>query len=59
MKNVKENILGDKIGRIHMKKQNLDAIGGKRVKALRNAGKRERGDGAIDVDELANKKRRS
>lgn len=57
VKNVKENILGDKMGRIHMKKQNLDAIGGKRVKALRGD-KRDR-EVEFDVDDLATKRKKS
>lgn len=40
MKNIKKTSLGDKVGRIHMKKQNLDARGGKLVSALRNNKKR-------------------
>jgi ribosome production factor 2 len=35
VKNVEKNVLGDKIGRIHMKKQNLDALAGRKMKALR------------------------
>jgi len=40
VKNVKESSLGEKIGRIHMKKQDLDKMGGKRVTALRSFKKR-------------------
>ena len=37
VKNVEKSVKGDKIGRIHMKKQNLDELGGstRRVPALR------------------------
>ena len=40
VKNVKKTMLGEKLGRIHMKKQNLDKMGGRRVTALRD-GKRD------------------
>jgi len=40
VKNISKNSVGDKLGRIHMKKQNLDKMGGRRVTALRD-GKRE------------------
>lgn len=36
VKNIKRSSLGDKLGRIHMKPQNLDNMGGRRVDALRN-----------------------
>ena len=36
VKNITKSSLGDKIGRIHMQKQNLDKMGTKRVTALRN-----------------------
>lgn len=39
VKNISKTSLGDKVGRIHMKKQNLDKMGGRRVTALRD-GKR-------------------
>jgi ribosome production factor 2 len=45
-KNVNKTVLGDKIGRVHMKKQQLDKMGGKRAPALRD-GKRP----LTDVDE--------
>lgn len=35
-KNISRNTLGDKIGRVHLKKQNLDQMGGRRVNALRD-----------------------
>ena len=40
VKNITRTALGDKIGRIHMKKQNLDQMGGKRVPVLRNSSKK-------------------
>lgn len=36
VKNIKRTSLGDKLGRIHMKRQNLDNMGVRRVDALRN-----------------------
>jgi ribosome production factor 2 len=45
-KNVKKTVLGEKLGRIHMKKQNLDKMGGKKTTVLRG-GKRT----LVDVDE--------
>lgn len=39
VKNVTSNAFGDKVGQIHMKKQNLDKMGGRRSTALRG-GKR-------------------
>jgi ribosome production factor 2 len=39
VKNITSNNFGDKIGQIHMKKQNLDRMGGRRSTALRS-GKR-------------------
>jgi len=35
VKNISKTSMGDKVGRIHMKKQNLDKMGGRRVTALR------------------------
>ena len=35
VKNIKRTSLGDKVGRIHMKPQHLDKMGGRRVTALR------------------------
>jgi len=37
VKNTKRTVLGDKVGRIHMEKQNLDKMGGKKIAALRSA----------------------
>jgi ribosome production factor 2 len=39
VKNVSNTTLGEKMGRIHMKKQNLDKMGGRRMTALRSSGK--------------------
>ena len=49
VKNVKENALGEKFGRIHMKKQNLDKMGGRRVTALRD-GKRDLTDTSHEAE---------
>lgn len=43
VKNISRTDKGDKVARIHMKKQNLDSMGGRRMKALRNT-KRSIGD---------------
>lgn len=40
-------MLGDKVGRIHMKRQNLDAITGRKMKALRGE-KRSQSEDAGD-----------
>lgn len=40
VKNISKTSRGDKVGRLHMKKQNLDKMGGRRVTALRD-GKRD------------------
>ena len=39
MKNISKSNLGDKVGRIHMKKQNLDKMGGRKISALRKGNK--------------------
>lgn len=56
VKNVTKTVLGEKLGRIHMKKQNLDKMGGRRVTALRD-GKRNVSDGhsAGDVKKKSKK----
>jgi ribosome production factor 2 len=47
VKNIEKSIKGDKLGRIHMKKQNLDSMGGRRMDALRkNKRSREENDGS-------------
>lgn len=38
IKNIKRTDMGEKLGRLHMRKQNLDKMGGKRVTALRSGG---------------------
>lgn len=38
VKNISRNDMGDKLGRIHMEKQNLDKMNTRRVTALRNGG---------------------
>lgn len=45
VKNITKNNMGDKIGRIHMKKQNIDKMGGKRVSVLRNKEKNNNSNG--------------
>lgn len=47
VKNIQRTTLGEKLGRIHMKKQNLDKMGGRRVTALR--------DGKRDIDGVPGK----
>lgn len=37
VKNVSRTMLGEKLGRIHMKPQDLDRRGGKKMRALRNS----------------------
>ena len=44
VKNIKYTALGEKVGRIHMKKQNLDEMGGRRVTALRDSSKKRLAD---------------
>ena len=55
VKNVKYTALGEKVGRIHMKKQNLDEMGGRRVTALRDASKKRI---AGDEDESSSRGRK-
>lgn len=57
VKNIDRNILGDKVGRIHMTKQNLDKMGGKRVKVLRSFGKKRSLEGGDDAQSASNKRR--
>jgi ribosome production factor 2 len=60
VKNVKRSALGDKLGRIHMKPQNLDNMGGRRVDALRNNGsKKRRPASGGDSDGSSKKKARA
>ena len=46
VKNIQRTSIGDKIGRIHMKPQNLDASVGKRISVLRNSGSKRSSDEA-------------
>jgi len=46
VKNVKTNSMGTKLGRIHMKPQNLDKMDVRRTSVLRSSGKRDRAEGA-------------
>jgi hypothetical protein len=59
VKNVKRSALGDKLGRIHMKPQNLDNMGGRRVDALRNNGSKKRRTSSGDSDGSSKKKARA
>lgn len=59
VKNVERNETGDKLGRIHMKKQNLDDLGGRKMTALRGRGiKRSSSanDGSVSNSEAPKKK---
>lgn len=53
MKNIKRTVLGEKIGRIHMEKQNLDKMGGRRVSALRGGGKRPSSSDIVGAGEIS------
>jgi ribosome production factor 2 len=54
VKNISASSLGDKLGRIHMKKQDLDNMGTRRVSALRN--NKKRSHSADDMDYMKNKR---
>jgi ribosome production factor 2 len=54
VKNISASSLGDKLGRIHMKKQDLDNMGTRRVSALRN--NKKRSHSADDIDYMKNKR---
>ena len=43
VKNIEVTGMGDKVGRIHMKKQNLDTMNSRRVTALRDTRPKKRG----------------
>lgn len=51
VKNVTRNALGDKVGRIHMKPQDLDNMQVKRVKALRSRKRSSTGSGGDSGDD--------
>lgn len=57
VKNIQRTSIGDKIGRIHMKPQNLDASVGKRISVLRNSGSNKRSSDGADRREGASPKR--
>lgn len=61
VKNVKRTEMGDKIGRIHMKKQNLDTMQVKRIKVLRDTGGKKESEGADQdgADSSSGRKRNS
>lgn len=52
VKNKTTNLFGETVGRLHLEKQNIDKMGGKRVKALRIAGKlaKEEENAAIEEE---------
>jgi len=54
VKNISSSSLGDKLGRIHMKKQDLDSMGTRRVNALRN--NKKRSHSADDIGYMKNKR---
>ncbi len=43
VKNVHDNIMGDKVGRIHVGRQDLNSMQVRRVKALRDTGRTKTG----------------
>lgn len=59
VKNIERDAMGDKVGRIHMKKQHLDKMGGKRVTALRSGGSGDNKRRLVDVDEDFGKTKRN
>lgn len=56
VKNIQRTSIGDKIGRIHMKPQNLDASVGKRISVLRNSGNKRSSNGADRREEASPKR---
>jgi len=50
-KNQSTNVFGEKIGKLHLEKQNLDHIRGKRSKALRVASKLEAEEERATLDD--------
>ena len=54
VKNIKRSSMGDKLGRIHMKPQDLDNMGGRRVDALRN---KKRSSSAVDSTSRSSNKK--
>ena len=48
VKNIQRTALGEKLGRIHMKPQNLDKMGGRRVSALRDRHVKKRPSAALE-----------
>lgn len=63
VKNISVTSMGDKVGRIHVKKQDFASMGGRRVAALRNGGskKRSRDDepAIIEEDDRSSKRGRT
>ena len=57
VKNQTSNVFGETLGRLHLQKQNLDKIGGRKSKALRKAAKLEKEEEkAVIENELAREK---
>ena len=50
VKNHKTNIFGETIGRLHLEKQDIDKMGGKKSKALRIAHKEEKAEEAQKLE---------
>lgn len=60
VKNITRTSLGDKVGRVHMKKQDLDNMKSRRVTALRNNKKRSApGDSEENLSYREKKARKS
>lgn len=58
VKNIERNTTGDKVGRIHIKKQNFDKLGGRRMAALRDGNTKKRGaPDSTDESNGGNKKK--
>ena len=57
VKNQSSNLFGETLGRLHLEKQNLDKVGGRKSKALRKAAKLEKEEErAVIESELAKEK---
>jgi len=57
IKNQTSNLFGETLGRLHVAKQNLDKIGGRKSKVLRKAAKLEKEEERIDIEnDLAQEK---
>jgi ribosome production factor 2 len=57
VKNQSSNLFGETLGRLHLEKQNLDKMGGRKSKALRKAARWEKEEEMADIEnDLANEK---